>query len=157
MQLEVQHHAFKEQRLAVETAGWFRGPRLFLNGAVVPKQKRRYTVTADSGTAVTIQLKYNYLDPIPKVKIGEEMAELASPLKWYEYVWIGIPIVLVFAGGAIGGLVGALSANASGRIFRSDRSSLAKYGLSGVITLGAFVVFLVLAAVFQVLVDAPHI
>jgi hypothetical protein len=156
MQLEVQHSAFKQQRLAVETAGWFRGPRLLLNGNVIPKQKGCYTVKADSGAETTIRLKYNYLDPIPKVKTGEEIAELASPLKWYEYVWIGIPIVLVFSGGAIGGLVGAMGAHASGRVFRSDRGSFAKYGLSALITLGALIAFVVLVTVFQLLVGDPH-
>lgn len=43
MQLAIQHPAFKEQRLVVETAHWFRGPRLLLNGTVVPKKNGRYT------------------------------------------------------------------------------------------------------------------
>ena len=156
MQLEVQHPAFKAQRLTVETAGAFHGPRLLLNGAVIKKQKGRYTVTSDSGAETTIQLKYNYLDPIPKIKIGTEVVELASALKWYEYVWIGIPIVLVFSGGAIGGLVGALGANASGQVFRSDRSPLAKYCFSALITLGALVAFVFLVTVFRQIMGTPH-
>ena len=156
MQLEVQHPAFKAQRLTVEAAGTFHGPRLLLNGALVKKQKGRYTVTSDSGVETTIQLKYNFLDPIPKIKIGEEMSEIVSSLKWYEYVWIGIPIVLVFSGGAIGGLCGAVAANASGRVFRSDRSSLAKYALSALVTVGAVVAFVVLVTVFQLFVGASH-
>ncbi|MGA7749640.1 MAG: hypothetical protein WCA63_05785, partial [Gallionella sp.] len=77
MQLEVQHPAFKVQRLSVETARAFLGPRLLLNGTFLKKQKGRYTVKADSGAETTIQLKYNYLDPIPKIKIGEEVIEIA--------------------------------------------------------------------------------
>ena len=92
--------------------------------------------------------------PRPKIKIGDEIVELASPLKWYEYVWIGIPIVLVFSGGAIGGLVGVVAAIASGKIFRGNNGSAAKYGLSALITLGSFIAFVVLATVFQLLVDA---
>jgi hypothetical protein len=156
MQIEVQHPSFKTQRLTVETASWFRGPRLLVNGAVVQKKKGRYTVTSDPGAEISIQLKYNYLDPIPKIKIGDEVVELASPLKWYEYVWIGIPIVLVFSGGVIGGLVGAVAANASGNVFRSDRSGAAKYGLSALITFGAILAFVVLATVFQLLIGAPQ-
>lgn len=156
MQLEVHNPAFKAQRLTVEAAGVFHGPRLLLNGTVVKKQKGRYTVTTDSGVETTIQLKYIYLDPIPKIKIGEETFEIASSLKWYEYVWIGIPIVLMFSGGAIGGLCGGVAAYASGRLFRSDRSSLAKYGLSALITMGAVVAFVVLGTVFQLLVGTTH-
>lgn len=130
MQIEVQHREFKKQKLTVETAGWFHGPRLLLNGTIVPIQKKRYTVKADSGVEISIQLKYNYLDPIPKIKIAEEIVELANPLKWYEYMWMGIPIVLVVSGTAIGGLLGIMGGNASGRVFRNERGSLAKYGLS---------------------------
>src|SRR5712691_1327920 len=117
MQLEVAHPAFKMQRLAVETAGWFRGPRLLINGALAEKRKGRYSVTSDSGVPTSIELKYNYLDPIPKVKIGDELVELARSLTWYEYLWIGIPIILIFTGGAIGGFVGALAVYTSARVF----------------------------------------
>ncbi|TCV85428.1 hypothetical protein [Sulfurirhabdus autotrophica] len=150
MQLfEVQHSEFREQRLTVEAAGWFRGPRLLLNGNIVPRQKGCYKVKSDSGAETTLRLKYNYLDPIPKIKIGEEVIELASSLKWYEYVWMNIPIVLMFIGGAIGGLVGALGANASGKIFRSDRGAVAKYGFSALITLGAFIAYVILPRYFS--------
>lgn len=156
MYIEVQHPEFMTQRLTVETAGFLRGPRLLVNGVVAKKKKGRYTVTSDSGAEISIQLKYNYLDPIPKLKIGDNITVLASPIKWYEYVWMDIPIILVFSGGAIGGLVGAVAANASGKIFRSQRSSPVKYGLSALITLGAFIVFVVFATVFQLLVGSSH-
>ncbi|MSP40940.1 MAG: hypothetical protein EXR70_20825 [Deltaproteobacteria bacterium] len=156
MQLEVQHAGFTAQRLAVETAEWFRGPRLLVNGSVAAKKKGCYTVKTDSGADLAIWLKYNFLDPIPKVKIGDESMELASPLKWHEYVWIGIPIALVFVGGAIGGLAGGLGAHANGRLFRSDRGPIAKYGLSALISLAAGIVYVALATTFQLLVGGVH-
>ena len=122
MRLEITHPAFRTQRLAVETAGWFTGPKLLVNGSVAEKRKGRYTVASDSGT---------------------------------EYTWIGIPVLLVFMGGAIGGFVGALGAVASGRVFRGSYSTAAKYGLSALIALGALVAFVVLATLFQLLVGSP--
>lgn len=156
MQLEVQHPAFMVQRLSVETAGWLRGPLLMLNGTVVKKQKGRYTVTADSGAETSIQLRYNYLDPIPRLAIGDEVVELASSLTWYEYAWLGIPFVLVISGGGLGGLVGLIAAHANGRVFRSERSSQAKYGLSALITLASFGAFVVLVSVIQSVSGLPH-
>jgi hypothetical protein len=156
MQLEVQHPEFKSQQLTVETAGTFHGPKLLLNGTVVKKQKGRYTVAADSGAETSIQLKYNYLDPIPKIKIGEDVIDIASPLKWYEYTWIALPIALIVTGGAIGGLCGGMAANVSGRIFRSDRGIFAKYGLSALVMFGAVIAFVILATVFQLLIGAPN-
>jgi hypothetical protein len=111
MNFEVQHPEFQRQRLTVETAGWLRGPRLLVNGVVAEKKKGRYTVPSDSGVEVFIHLQYIYLDPIPKLKIDSKVVELARPFTWYEYVWIGIPLLLLFSGGAIGGLVGGLTAN----------------------------------------------
>lgn len=156
MQLQVNHPVFKTQRVAIETAGWFSGPKLVVNGAFAKKQKGAYSVMSDAGTEVPVKLKYNFLDPIPKVTVAEDPVELAPPLKWYEYAWAGIPVLLIFTGGAIGGFVGALGACASGRVFRSDRSTVAKYGISLLITVGALIAFVVLASIFQLLVGAPQ-
>lgn len=154
MHLEIQHPEFKSQRLTVESAGTFHGPKLLLNGMVVKKQKGRYIVTADSGAETSIQLKYTYLDPIPKIKIGEDVIQIANPLKWYENTWIALPIVLTVTGGAIGGLCGGVAANVSGRIFRSDRSLFGKYALSSLVMLGAVIAFVILATVFRLLLGA---
>jgi len=156
MRLEVQHSLFKKQQLAVESANRFSGPQLLINGAIAEKTNGRYLIKDDLGADTTIQLKYNFLDPIPKVKIGDDVIELVTPLKWYEYTWIGIPIILVFTGGAVGGLIGALSANASGKVFRGSRSTVAKYGLSALISLGGLIAFVIAATILQHLIGAPR-
>src|SRR5258706_2827020 len=156
MRVDVTHPSFQPQRLAIETAGWFSAPKLLVNGSATIKQKGRFSVKSDSGQETEIQLKYNLLDPVPKIKIAGETLEVVPSLHWYEYAWIGIPVLLIFSGGAIGGFVGALGAVASGRVFRGDYSTPAKYGLSALITVGAVVAFVVLATAFQLLVGAPQ-
>ena len=156
MNIEVAHPQFRNQKLAVRTAGWLAGPKLLVNGAAAKKHKGRFSVRSDTGQDATIELKYNYLDPIPKIKIDGNPIEIAPPLHWYEYACIGIPLLLVFVGGAIGGFVGALGALASGRVFRGDYSAAAKYGLSALIALGAFIAFVVLATAFRLLVGASR-
>jgi len=96
MQLVIEHPRFKSRRFAVETAGWFSGPRLLVNGSVVEKRQGRYAVPPDSGVEVSVELKYNLFDPIPKVKIDDQPLEVAPPLHWYEYAWVGIPVLLIF-------------------------------------------------------------
>jgi hypothetical protein len=123
----------------------FRTPKLLLNDAVVKKEKGRYSVTSDSGAEKLIQMRYNLVDPVPKLKIDGEAVNLLEPLQWYEYAWSGLPILLVFAGGMLGGLVGGIATMANGRLFRSERGSIAKYGLAGLITVSAAVIFFVLA------------
>ncbi len=156
MQIPIDHPAFKNRRLVVETAGFFRGARLLVNGAPAQRTKGRYTVTTDAGDQVTLELKHNFVDPIPKVKMGDEVIALARSLAWYEYVWIGIPIVLLFIGGGLGALVGILAVYSSARVFRADLSPFAKYAFTGLISIASAVVFVVLATAFQLLIGTPQ-
>jgi hypothetical protein len=150
MQIEIKHPAFKVQRLSVETASFFTGPKLLLHGVVAKRNGRSYIVMSDTGQELVVKVLHNFFDPIPKVKIGEETIELAKLLKWYEYVWIAIPMLLVFASGALGGFVGAGSAVVNGRIFRSARGTLPRYGLAAVTTVAGTAVFFVLAVTIQI-------
>jgi len=150
MRIPINHPAFKTRHLSVEAASFLTGPKLLLDGVLVKRKGRSYLVGSDAGQEVPVKVLYNFLDPIPKVKIGEELIELAKPLQWYEYVWIGIPMLLVFAGGALGGFVGAGSTVVNGRIFRSDRGALSKYALAAVTTVAGIAVFFVIAIAIQI-------
>jgi hypothetical protein len=150
MRIPINHPAFKTRHLSVEAASFFTGPKLLLDGVVVKRQGRSYLIVSDTGQEVPVKVMYNFLDPIPRVKIGEEMIELAKPLQWYEYAWIGIPMLLVFAGGALGGFVGAGSTVVNGRIFRSDRGAFSKYALAAVTTVAGTAVFFVIAVAIQI-------
>ena len=154
MRIEIKHPAFTAQRLSVETASLFGGPKLFLDGTLVKKQKGRYPVTADSGAEILVQLKFNLVDPVPTIKVGEDTLKLADSLKWYEYAWSGLPILLMFGGGALGGLVGGAATVTNGRIFRSERSSMSNYALAAVITVSAVVVYLVLAITLRLVIGS---
>ncbi len=150
MRIEISHPAFKRQHLTVETASLFIGPKLLLNGEAVKRQKGRYPVTSDSGAEKLVQMRYNLVDPVPSIKIDDQAINLVEPLQWYEYAWSGLPVLLVFAGGALGGFIGGIATVANGRLFRSERGSAAKFGLSGLITVSAVVVFFVLAIALRV-------
>ena len=149
MDIAVSYPAFNEQRLTVRAAGLFSGPRVILNGQPVLRTKGVYIVRDDRGTDVAVRLKSNFIDPIPTVTIGDENVQIASALSWYEYVWVGIPILLVLVGGALGGGIGFLATYANSRIIRSDHSLGARYVLTGLISICAIVVFLVAAVAFQ--------
>ncbi len=149
MRIEIDHPAFKRQLLAVETASVFSGPKLLMNGVVIKKEKGSYPVVSDVGDNKLIQIRYNLVDPVPRIKVDGQTFNLREPLQWYEYAWSGLPILLVFSGGALGGLVGGVATMANGRLFRSERGALAKYGLAGLITVSAVAVFFVLAIALQ--------
>jgi hypothetical protein len=65
-------------------------------------------------------------------------------------------MLLVFAGGALGGFVGAGSTIVNGRIFRTERSAISKYALAAVTTITSVVVFFAVAIAVGVAVGAKR-
>ena len=145
MDMRVAVPGMEGQNVSLRLAGIFSGAKLLLNGQELAKEKGIFNLRSNTGSTLQVRLKGRFLDPIPNVVVGENTIELAPPLAWYQYAWLGIPILLVFLGGAIGGLCGGLAAAISSRIFRSERSEGVKYALTGLVSLGAFVTYVMVA------------
>ena len=153
MEIDVPHPSFRRQRLCVRTAGFIASAKVLVDGIPIKRAKGKYFLVDDSGRPVTAELKINFLDPIPQLKLENEMLALAPKLQWYEYAWSGIPIILLFIGGGLGALIGMSAAYANTRIFRSNRSVGKRFALTGLLSVSAAVVFFVLAAVVHVLIN----
>src|ERR1700674_4239888 len=80
--IEVHHPAFQFQRLSVEPASGFIGPKILLNGVAVKRRKGRYPVLSDSGAEMLVKMKFNLVDPIPTLMIDDQPVKLAEPLQW---------------------------------------------------------------------------
>jgi hypothetical protein len=135
------------QNVALRLAGMLSGPKLMLNGQPVSKQGGSFQLRSNAGSAMAVKLKARLLDPIPNLEVGGQTIQLVPPLAWYQYMWMSLPIVMVFGGGAIGGMCGALAAGMNSRVFRSDLSEGMKYALTGVVSVGSFLTYLVVAGV----------
>ena len=153
MNIIVSHPKFQRQQLSVQTASFLSSAAVVVDGKAIKRAKGKYNLIADDGTQVTAELKINPLDPIPQLKLQDEVLMLAPKLTWYEYLWTGLPLVLLFAGGSLGALIGASAAYANTRVFRSTRSVGSKYALTGLLSVGATVVFFVLATSFHVAIN----
>lgn len=73
----------------------------------------------------------------------------AAPLAaipWYALVWLAIPFALVAAGGAIGGGIGGAAWGLNQTLYRKVGNPVARYGLTGLVSVGAFGLYLVAAA-----------
>ncbi|MBU6260415.1 MAG: hypothetical protein KGO01_18535 [Burkholderiales bacterium] len=149
MKYDIHHPLFQRQRLSLTPGTVFRGAKLFLNGAPAKRSMGKYLVKNDAGEDTPIRIVSNFVDPVPAIKIGTDTVRLLPALKWYEYAWIGIPVLLLFIGGALGAGLGVAAAYSNSRVFRSDRGSAAKYLLTGVTTLGALLLFVILVAVLR--------
>lgn len=157
MRYEIQHPAFTARRLSVETTGgMFSPPRLLVDGQPATPVKGKYTVASDAGVETTIRFKAGFPDPLPRVMIGTEVVAFAPALPWHAQAWILLPFALVVVGGAIGGLCGAVAVMTNGRIFRGEQGAVAKYALSGLVTLAAAFAWLAFAIVIRLALGAPH-
>src|SRR2546427_8880108 len=123
MDLPIKDEAFAGRGFALRTAGFFKGRRLIIDGGEVKGKRLRFSLRDSSEQEREIRLKTNGLDPVPKVQIGGQAIELARPLAWYEYGWMGIPIALGFVGGGLGALFGLAAVDSSARTLRIDRGT----------------------------------
>lgn len=151
MQHYVNAEGFEGRQLVVQSAGVFSGPRLMLDGQPAPKGPKRgqLLLRRNDGVDVIAQLRGVFVDPIPQVTIDGKTIKIAEPLPWYVWVWSGLPIVLLFMGGALGGGLGAAAMMINGRIFRADMHGALKFAITGAISLVTTLVFFTLAIILN--------
>ena len=149
MDLPFECDDFQGRDLVIRTAGLFKSARLLIDQVEVVGKRGKFSAHDNQGRLHEFKLKTNGLDPVPKVEIDGTTIKLARALTWYEYLWMGLPIALVFAGGGLGALFGLVATYTSARIFRSNRRTAIKYALTGAVSLGAVVVFLLSAGSIQ--------
>ena len=153
MEIPITHERLQGQRISLKIAGLFSGRKLLVNGNPIKGKGNKYTLRDSQGAEVVVTIKNNFLDPIPKVEIDKDELALARPLTWYEYTWMGLPVILVLVGGALGAIIGVTAAYSSSRIFRSERSTAKKYLVTGAISFAAVILFLGLAVVIDLLIN----
>lgn len=146
MQHYVNAEGFEGRKLVVESAGFFSGPRLLLDGQPASKGPKRgqLLLRRNDGIDVIAQLRGVFIDPIPQVTVDGKKIVIAEPLPWYVWVWCGLPLVLLFLGGALGGGLGAVAMTINGRMFRADMHSALKFAITGAISLVTVLVFFAL-------------
>ncbi len=59
MDLPIKHEAFAGRGLALRTAGFFKGPRLIIDGGEVKGKRLRFSLRDNSGQEREIRLKTN--------------------------------------------------------------------------------------------------
>lgn len=140
-------------QLKLVTSNFFGKPKIFLNDFEIKKQNDRYSVNGDSGKPILITLKNNFLDPIPKVFANNNQIHIAKEIRWYEYIWTGLPILMVLQGGLLGALLGLISLRLNLNIFRGDRKIISKYLLTLGISLIFVIAYFTIATFVNVLIE----
>ena len=136
----------------LEKSMWLGQLRLWHQGREIPRSKEQgkpfLIPNAATGKPVRVLIKGGGLD-LPSIDVDGVQVLLGRQLSTIEYVIGGIPMLLMFIGGAIGGASGAVGAMLNYRILREATSPSAK--VLGVITVSglSFLTYLALATMFR--------
>ena len=143
--LPIAYPGFEGRGLALLTAGMWKGAGLLLDGAPVPMKGGVFLVKNNAGAEVMIKFVRGFIDPIPKLRIGQDVVTLAKPFTWYQYIFIALPLSLFFLGGLLGALFGAIAAYLNAQIMRTSQPAVLRYGLCLALVVAAAVAYLIVA------------
>jgi hypothetical protein len=134
---------------------WLGRLRLYYRGRQVNRSQeagKPFLIVLPEGRTARLVVKGNGMDYLPKVEIDGKPYPLGRPLSTLEYLLGGLPLLLMFMGGAIGGLAGGVGAVFNYRLMRTNADTAVKTaGVLG-ITLASAVVYVVLVLLFQAMV-----
>ncbi len=140
---------FEGQTIEVQPAGTFSGYKLLVNGQPAPNgpQRGQMLLRRNDGTQVIAAWKVHLLGfDVPQLVVDGKPIALEKPLKPHEWVWAGWPVLLLFVGGALGAIAGAIAFSVNIKIFHSSLGRVEKYLLTAAISAVAVMAYLVVAA-----------
>jgi hypothetical protein len=135
---------FESHKVEVRSRGFFSSYKLFIDGQLAPKGPKRgqMLLRRNDGAEVLAFWKAKALGfDVPQLQIDGQTISLVQPLQWYEYTWSGLPIFMLFVGGAIGGLLGGLAFTLNVQVFRTEPHLFLKYLFSAAISMLAILLY----------------
>ena len=146
---------FENQNIEAKVSFWS-GPKLLVNGEPASKGSKRgeMVLQRNDGKQVTASWKPQFLGlDVPQLLIEGKAINLVEPLKWYQWVWGGWPVLLLFVGGALGAMAGMIAVAINAKVFRAEMSEVLKYLVSGVVSVLAVIAYFIAAMVFSLLIN----
>jgi hypothetical protein len=131
---------------------WLGKMVLSVRGQAVPRTNekgRPFLVRQANGNGIKVHIKGAPFDYVPKVTVDGERLLLDRELSPAEHAAGGIPLLLVFVGGAIGGLTGALGTMANYRILRADAPRVTKALGILLVTAASYITFTIVATMVR--------
>ena len=153
MRYDLNLPGFEGRGLSLDTGPMLGNPTLLIDGRPAPQPARgEYLLRRNDGLDVKATvLPSRFADPVPTVVIDGEPIRVAEPLRWYDWLWMGLPVLLVLIGGGFGLVVGLLAVIPSAQVMRTQSSLVGRYGLSGLVSVAAVAFFFAARGVLQYL------
>jgi hypothetical protein len=138
---------FEGQKIEVEVS-YLTGAQLLVKGEKTPRGKNRgeMLLKRNDGRQVVAVWKPQALGfDVPLLVVEGREIRLVEPLKWYQWVWSGLAVVLVSFGGMLGAIIGLIALSFNAGLFRSNRSPAMKYVITGAVSAAAIILYLIAA------------
>jgi len=147
---------FEGQDLEVNVSFWT-GPKLLVNGQPAPKGTKRgeMLLERNDGRQVVAIWKQQMMGfDVPQLVVDGKPVKLVEPLQWYQWLWGGWPVVLVFVGGALGAIAGVLAFTINARLFRTEMNPVLKYVVTAVVSGGAVLAYFIVALLLALTINS---
>lgn len=129
MDYPVKHPLLRKKKVSVRLT-LLKTAKLFVDDVEQKKTtifKRRYHIQDDTNRPVVVGLELDhFLDPVPIVKINEEIVRLAPKMRWHEKIWL-LLLAPLLAGGALGIVVMFTGATIISKIIRRPCNAVSRY------------------------------
>ncbi len=138
----VQIRGFENQKIELESAGLFSPSKLLINGirAETGQKNNEAIIRKSDGSKTSVFFQNAFFDTIPRLVVNGEIIRIVPPLQWYQYVYCGLTLFLIFFGGAIGAVISMIGFLMNIRTMRSQNKVWLKY----LIILGTHVAVMIL-------------
>jgi len=143
----IQVQGFEGRKIEIRSAGFFSDYALLIDGEPAARGPGRgqMILRRNDGTDMIATWKKVGLGlDVPQLQVGSQLIAAVKPLAWYQWVWSGLAVFLVFTGGAIGGMLGGLALAINVRIFHEALPEVMKYLAAAATSLIAFLFYLLI-------------
>jgi len=122
------------------------------NGVIVERSTEKgkpFLIKRTNGEVVKAFTKGNFPDiSVPILNIEGKKHAMAAPLKWYEYLFGGLPILIILGGGILCGMIGGAATVINYTFFRKESSTAQKYLSVLGVNLASFIILLFVGGLF---------
>ena len=130
MHYKFQLPGFPASNFEMEISMWTGKSKLLMNNTPIEQSKEKgkpFLIPTLGGTITKAFPKQSLPEFVPELKIDGVRNQIVEPLKWYQTFIGGLPIALLFIGGAVRGVIGVVSALTIFNIFRQEGTEPLKY------------------------------
>ena len=147
---------FPAVNFELTTSIWTGKSKLKKDNVAIEQSKEKgkpFLIPSTNGAIVKAFPKPSFPDMVPTLEINGVKNLIVEKLKWFQYVLGGLPFLLLFIGGAIGGIIGALATITNFNTLRQEGSEASKYMKVIGIIVASYVLYLTLATFISGLIN----